>query len=287
MSIVGCGDVGLRLGRLLAADGATVHAFTRSKARAARLAAAGFRAACLDLDRPVDAGALPPAAALFHFVPPPPRGDDDPRLGRLLAALAARPPRRLVLLSTSAVYGDHRGARVTEDTPPRPASARGRRRLAAERRLAAFARENGTEAVILRVGGIYARDRLPLERLRRGEPVLRPELAPPTNRIHADDLAAVCRAAALRGRPGAVYNVCDGSESSMTEYFYTIADCLGLPRPPAVDWAEAERTMSPGMLAYLRESRRMDNRRMLSELGVRLRHPDLRTALGTPAAREA
>ena len=109
--------------------------------------------------------------------------------------------------------------------------------------------------------------------------MLNEALAPKTNRIHADDLARVCVAAAIRPQASRIYNVSDGQEANMTEYFFTLADHFGLPRPPAVGWAEAERTISPGMLSYLRESRRMDTTRMQQELGIELRYPTLRDGL--------
>jgi hypothetical protein len=65
----------------------------------------------------------------------------------------------------------------------------------------------------------------------------------------------------------------------MTDYFYRVADAVGLPRPPAISMEEARRTLSPAMLSFLEESKRLDNRRMLSELGVRLRYPDLSSGL--------
>ncbi|RMG54962.1 MAG: hypothetical protein D6717_08760 [Gammaproteobacteria bacterium] len=142
--------------------------------------------------------------------------------------------------------------------------------------------QTGVPVVRLRVGGIYAPDRLPEERLRAGRiRVLCPEDAPWSNRIHADDLAACCIAAAERGRNGGLYNASDGHPTTMTDYFYRVADCLGLPTPPCVrmEEAEAEGGLSPEMLSFVRESRRLDNRRMREELGVQLRYPELEAGL--------
>jgi nucleoside-diphosphate-sugar epimerase len=133
--------------------------------------------------------------------------------------------------------------------------------------------------IVLRVGGIYGPGRLPIERLRQALPVLRPEESLPGNRIHADDLAAACVAAGERGRADAIYNVSDGQDSTMTEYFFAVADALGLPRPPTVSLAEARGRLSQVMLSYLTESRRLDNRRMREELGVVLQYPDLASGL--------
>jgi len=110
-------------------------------------------------------------------------------------------------------------------------------------------------------------------------PVLIEADAPWSNRIHADDLAATCFAAARRGRSGQAYNISDGHPTTMTDYFCRIADLYGLPRPPAITMEEARRVLSPSMLSFLEESKRLDTRRMREELGVELRYPDLVTGL--------
>ena len=284
--IVGCGDVGRRVGRLWREAGIPVTGLARSEATLVAMARQGITPLPADLDAPQTLRDLPVKdALLYHFAPPPPRGQTDPRLANLLAALTAdNRPRRIVLLSTSGVYGDRKGARVDETTPPAPGTDRGRRRLDAEQRLQRFGKTQGVETIILRVGGIYGPGRLPAARLRQRVPMVPPEQAPVTNRIHVDDLARICVAAARRGRDREIYNVCDGTAGNMTDYFDAVADFLGLPRPPRIDRAEAERTLSPGMVSYLRESRHLDNRKMRDELGVELLYPDL--ASGLAACRE-
>ena len=277
--IVGCGDIGLRVAHLWQARGVPVGALARSAATAARLRAAGVIPTPGDLDRPDSLCALPlVGAVVYYFAPPPPQGREDGRRRAFVAAMTMRPT-RVVYIGTSGVYGDHGGDRVDEETAPSPATDRARRRLDAEQTLRAWGRENKVPVVILRVGGIYGPGRWPLERLRKGMPVLREEECGYTNRIHADDLAAVCVAAAERGGADRIYNVSDGTDGTMTQYFYAVADRFGIPRPPAITMVEAQQRLSPAMLSYLTESRRMDNRRMLDELGVSLRYPDLAAGL--------
>jgi nucleoside-diphosphate-sugar epimerase len=245
------------------------------------LRAAGIQPVPGDLDDAGSLGDVAVAGALvYYFAPPPSLGASDPRLETLVSRFSPpNLPERVVLISTTGVYGDCKGEWVTETRAPNPQTDRARRRLAAEQALAQWANDHGVGYVILRVPGIYGPGRLPEERLRRGEPVLREEEAPFSNRIHADDLARVCVAAARRGRPGSVYNVSDGHPSTMTDYFYRVARLLGLPRPSAISLEEARQKLSAGMISYLTESRRIDNVRMQEELGVRLRYPDLETGL--------
>jgi nucleoside-diphosphate-sugar epimerase len=286
--IVGCGDIGGRVAALEQAEGASVAALARSEAAALRLAPLGVRPLPGDLDRPATLRGLPAAATVYYFAPPPAEGTGDPRIRALLAALdPASLPARLVYISTSGVYGDCGGAWVDEERPPNPQTGRARRRLDAETAVRAFGERTGVAWALLRVPGIYGPGRLPVERLRKGLPILCAAESPFSNRIHADDLAAVCVAAARRAPAGAVYNAADGHPTTMSDYFNRAADLLGLPRPPAVSLAEARQALTPAMLSFLEESKRLDNRRMLRELGIRLRYPTLEAGLAACGAAAA
>lgn len=269
--LVGCGYVGTRLARTL---GASVSALVRSPASVRALAAEGILAHGVDLDQtPLDLGLADPPEAVVYLAPPPEAGTEDLRLARFLAALGAAQPRVVVYLSTTGVYGDAQGAAVDEATPPRPREDRSRRRLDAEARAAAWCAARGARCVVLRVPAIYGPHRLPLDRLQRGEPVLREEDAGPGNRIHVDDLVAACLAALVRPVAG-VFNVADGQGESTGAFTRRVARLAGLPPPREVTWAEAQTCISPGLLAFLRESRRVLNHRLVAELQVPPRLPD-------------
>jgi len=240
-----------------------------------------------DLDRPGTLETLPAADAVLHCAPPPAEGTADPRTGILLDALAKRGilPARLVYVSTSGVYGDCGGARVDESRAVRPQSDRARRRVDAERRLALWCSERGVALVILRVPGIYAADRLPLERLRAGTPALRAEDDVYTNHIHAEDLAATVVRALDADAPAGTYNASDDSELRMGDWLDLVADRAGLPRPPRIARAEATARIPAGLLSFMSESRRLVNRRLKESLGLRLRYPTVQE--GVPVLREA
>jgi nucleoside-diphosphate-sugar epimerase len=275
--IVGCGDIGRRVARLYREKGASVSALIRSPEKAAALEALGIRTMVADLDDPTTLTGLTTAGAtLFYLAPPPGGGHQDPRVRNFCAAIVTgAEPARVIYMSTSGVYGDCGDTVVTEETPARPQTARGKRRLDAETVFQEWGRERGVPVVILRVTGIYGPGRLPVSQLTGGQPVLDERIATLTNRIHADDLARICHAAAEQAEDGDIFNVSDGHPGTMTEYFNAAADFLGLPRPRQVSWEEAQQVMSPLMLSYVSESRRMDNRKMLEKLGVTLRYPTL------------
>ena len=180
-------------------------------------------------------------------------------------------PQRVVYISTSGVYGDCAGGYVDESRPVNPRTDRAVRRVDAEAVLSRWCAERGIALVILRVPGIYAADRLPLAQLGRGTPVLAAEDDVYTNHVHADDLAAILTAGLALGE--GVYNASDDSEMKMGEYFDLVADRTGLPRPPRVRRAEALGRIPPVLLSFMSESRRLVNRRMKAELGIRLHYP--------------
>jgi len=276
--VVGTGDVALRALPSLARSW-RVTALVRSAAKGEAPARAGAAIVVADLDDPASLAVLAEGwDAVLHLAPPPNTGTTDPRTRNLVAALesARMLPRRFVYLSTSGVYGDCGGEWVDEDRPVNPMTSRAARRVDAERALLEWGERVGTAVVILRVPGIYAADRLPLERLQQGTPVLRAEDDVYTNHIHADDLAAVCEVALRTGMPGRIYNASDDSHFRMGEYFDLVADRNGLPRPPRVSRAEAERVIPPMLLSFMSESRRLVNRRMKEELGIVLRYPSVR-----------
>lgn len=282
--IVGCGDVGTRLALALRAQDESVLACVRSQASAEALSAQGFSALALDLDGPAD---LPSCEQLYWFAPPPTQGQLDTRVRRWIDHGASN-AKRIVYLSTSAVYGDCSGRWIDEDESLKPQTDRGRRRLDAEQALQAHARKAGVALMILRVPGIYGPGRLPLERLRQQLPVIEDSGDDSTrrwtNRIHADDLALAALAAMTRGQPGRAYNITDGKPTTMADYFCRCARLLGLPEPPRIALADAPQHLSPALMSFMEESKRLRNQRMLEELGVVLRYPDLHH--GLPACLE-
>ena len=270
--IVGVGDVARR-----ALPALVARYDTLAMVRAAGPAVpTGVRLAIGDLDHPATLAPLAGAAdVVLHLAPPDETRDGDVRTRNLIIALSGARilPRRLVYISTSGVYGDCAGARIDESRPVNPQSARAARRVDAERTVTEWGASAGVQTTILRVPGIYSADRLPVERLKRGTPVLRDEDDVYTNHVHADDLAAICVRALEPDAPPGIYNAADDSELKMGEWFDLVADRFGLARPPRVSRAEATRVISPMLLSFMSESRRLVNRRMKEALGIRLRYP--------------
>ena len=297
--IVGAGDVARRLTTRVGID---ERVQWLGLARSVETSNALRQSGILPIDGDLDyspslkrAAALARSAnAVLHLAPPPGDGADDARMKRWLAASATpsklgrreserapssaikmrsaiRPhqPLRNVYVSTTGVYGDCAGERIDETRRTKPANARAKRRIAAESRLRAFLSQRFT---ILRAPGIYAAERLPVERLRAGTPALSPEDDVFTNHIHGDDLARAIWLAVFRGGANRVLNVVDDGEQKMGDYFDEVATAVGLPCPPRLPRAELMRKVSPMLYSFMSESRRISNARLKRELRLRLEY---------------
>lgn len=197
----------------------------------------------------------------------------DPFLQAAGPALCAAQPQWVGYLSTTAVYGDHQGGWVDEQTPVNPQSTRARQRVLAEGQWLA----TGLPVHVFRLAGIYGPGRGPFEKVRDGSArrIIKPGQV--FSRIHVEDIAETLLASIMRPKPGAIYNVCDDDPAPPEDVLSHAAHLLGLPEPPAVPYDQAE--MTPMARSFYAESKRVRNDRIKTELKVRLNHPDYRAGL--------
>ena len=280
--IIGCGDIGLRVAKQLCRN-YRVFALTSQQSRFSELRGLGITPILGDLDKPETLWRLSGLAeTVIHLAPPQNIGHRDSRTRNLTRILAQGPASlsRLIYVSTTGVYGDHKGGRVSEITPVNPQSERAKRRVDAERVLRLWGPAHGVAVTILRVPGIYAANRLPVERLQARTPALISDEDAYSNHIQSDDLARLVCAAVYHGKPQRVINASDGGETKMGDYFDEVADAFGLERPARMPAAELQKIVSPMLWSFMRESRRVTNTR-LPELKTPLRYPSVAVFLKT------
>lgn len=277
--IFGCGDIGRRISKQLIDSGVStdeILAYVKqSTEQAKRL---DIKVFSVDLDsEPVKLNGCQ-AAQVYYTIAPQKEGTEDLRSRNLIQSLQQQAIRfqRLVLISTTGVYGDCEGEWVNEESNTEPQTERGQRRLDSERQWLTWGVSQNMDVVILRVPGIYAHSRLPRARIEKKIPVVRAQECGFTNRIHADDLADACIQAMKYGRAGHIYNITDGTPGKISEYLQTAAQVLGLPPLPEITMQQAQGILSSAMLSYLGESRKISNAKMLADLKVNLRYPDFR-----------
>jgi len=274
--IIGCGDIALRAIPLLARR-YWIYALVHNPARRELLRKLGVTPVIGDLDDRTSLARIAGLAeVVLHFAPPPGSGLRDMRTVHLLAALSqGSMPQQLVYLSTSGVYGDCAGAWVSEARPLHPQTERAQRRVDAEQRIRSWAARNKVKACILRVPGIYAADRLPLERIRQGVPAIVADEDGYSNHIHADDLARIVAAALRHAQPNRLYHACDDRPIKPGDFLDLVADAHSLPLVPRISRAVAQQELSPVLWTFLNESRRLHNRRLKRELRVHLRYSEV------------
>ena len=279
----GCGYVGRQVARRERELSGNVFAVVRSPSSAEQLIREGIQSIALDLEEISVLGFSLSDKVLYWFAPPQPEGMQDRRLRRCLelAAQIGQIPKRIVLINTTGVYGDCQGDWVTETRPRRPQTGRATRRVDAEDFARSWCDFHAVTLVVLRVPGIYGLGKLPLDRIKNARPVLAPELCPWSNRVHVEDLITACMSAARIKAPAPAYNISDGHPSTMTDFFFRVADAAGLRRPPILTAQQASEQLSKEMQSYLAESKRIDNTLMREHLGVVPCFPDLESGLNS------
>lgn len=277
--IIGCGDVGQRIAAQLIASGikpSSITGMVRSAESVAAVKQVGVNTQQCNFDQSGNELSQLHQASCYYLVPPQKSGITDQRTYHLLAQCEQQniTPNRVVLISTTGVYGDCDGEWVTEQSTTKPLTERGQRRLHSEQQWLAWAQKSGVPIAVLRVPGIYANSRIPRARILNRTPVVNPNECGFSNRIHADDLALVSIVAMASKHDGEIYNATDGSPGKISEYLQAAAAQLGEPALPQISMAEARDELSAGMLSYLGESRKISNQKMLEQLNVVLHYPD-------------
>lgn len=277
--IIGCGDVGQRMLPILVKSH-KVYVLTSQTEKLPLFRQAGAHPLFGNLDDQSTLHRLSQIAdTVIHLAPPNPNGTTDLRTKSLIQALSkGRRVKRFIYISTTGVYGDCGGQLISETQAVQPQNLRAVRRVDAERQLRAWAIQQGVSVVILRVPGIYAGNRLPVDRLQKGTPALLESEDVYTNHIHADDLARLTILSMYRASSQRVINACDNSDLKMADYFDLVADKMNLPKPPRVDKETLKTMVSPQLLSFMQESRRISNAR-LQEIGFKFLYPTVQDFL--------
>ncbi len=266
------------LGRLLLRQGWRVIGTTRNDDKLGSLQATGVE------PRLWPGANMTPAldAATHLLLSAAPDEEGDPVLRELRHEISVRAGQFdwVGYLSTTGVYGDNNGDWVDEASPLNPATSRGKARVAAEADWAGL----GLPLHIFRLAGIYGPGRGPFEKVRQGTArrIIKPGQV--FSRTHVEDIAQVLAASIARPNPGAAYNVCDDDPAPPEDVIAYAAELLGLPIPPAEDFATAE--MTPMARSFYAESKKVRNDRIKEELGVVLKYPDYRSGLRALLAEE-
>lgn len=273
----GLGYSAMVLARRLIAKHWRVAGTVRSPEKAKALAAEGIEAFVFDRGRALDPAALAGTTHLLSSVPPDDKG--DPVLDALGSDLLRLEGVKWTgYLSTTGVYGDRGGEWVDERAALRPAGKRGAARVAAEDAWRALGRV-GHKVHVFRIAGIYGPGRSALDTVREGRAkrVVKPGQV--FGRIHVDDIATVLEASLAKPEADAIYNVADDDPAPPQDVIAYACALLGVEAPPEIPYEIAAKEMSEMARSFYAESKRVSNRKIKEELGVRLSYPDYRKGL--------
>jgi nucleoside-diphosphate-sugar epimerase len=214
---------------------------------------------------------------LLISAPPDENGDPVLNLYREQLRRIAKQLRWVGYLSTTGVYGDWGGDWVDEDSPLEPNTARGHRRLEAERSWLKLHSDYGLPVHLFRLAGIYGPGRNQLLTVLNGSAkrIIKPGQI--FSRIHVDDIAGVLAASIAKPNPGRAYNVCDDEPCPPQKVVEFAANLLGLPLPPEIPFEDAN--LSPMAKSFYADSKKVSNKLMKNELGYQLLYPNYREGL--------
>lgn len=273
--VFGYGYTATVFGRAMLAQGWRVIGTTRSLEKANEMRAEGVEPILWPNEDVLPA--LDVATHILICTAPDDAG--DPVLVAYRAEIEARAAQYqwLGYLSTTAVYGDRDGGWVDETSDLAPSTARGNLRANAE---SAWLDLHATCALpvhIFRLAGIYGPGRGPFAKVRSCTARRIIKAGQVFSRTHVDDISQVLQASIARPNAGTIYNVCDNDPAPPQDVIAEAARMLNLPIPPEEPFETAE--MTPMARSFYAESKKVSNKRILGELGVKLKYPDYRSGL--------
>lgn len=277
--LVGCGYVGLALGKELVRQGHEVYGLRRSVEAGEALRSVGVQPLMADVTQPEQLQKLAPSFDWVVNLVASTKGGDAADYRRvylegtrnLLAWLGPTPPRKFVYTSSTSVYGQTDGSQVKETSPTEPLADTAAVLVQTEKVLMDAASSRKFPAVILRVAGIYGPERGHFfqQYLRneariegRGERIL--------NMIHLDDVIGVIVASLASGRAGEVYNAVDDEPVMQVHFYRWLSETLGKWMPPIAE-VPPDDDRKRGLT-----NKRVINRKLKMELGYRFRYPTFR-----------
>jgi nucleoside-diphosphate-sugar epimerase len=285
--IVGCGYVGLPLGKALVRQGHAVFGLRRSVLAEAELRAAGITPLQADITQPETLAKLPRDFDwVVNCTASGGGGVDDYRKiyldgnRNLVSWLADAPVKKFIYTSSTSVYGQNDGSLVTENSPAEPAEETSNILVGAEKLLLSAVAERRFPAVILRVAGIYGPGRgHGFKAFLRGEARIEGDGSRFLNMIHRDDLIGVIIAALRDAKPGEIFNAADSGPVSQRIFFAWLAAELKQPMPAAVS-TDVEILRKRGVT-----NKRVSNAKLRAELKYQFQFPDFRAGCAAEIAR--
>jgi len=180
-------------------------------------------------------------------------------------------------LSSTAVYGDHNGAWVNEETNVNPSNQKGMNRQLAENQWLKLGQENNIPVNVFRLSGIYGSNRNALLKVKSGQAISINKENQVFSRIHVLDIANLIETAMKKSLKNAIFNLADDYPCTTTEVNNYAADLLGLPKPQVIKYTKCN--ILKMIKEFYRDSKRVSNKKIKEVLGITLKFPTYREGI--------
>ena len=179
---------------------------------------------------------------------------------------------RLIYLSSTSVYGDHKGVWVNENSKLKAKSELGKWRLNVETKWLSFAKLNHLPLLILRLSGIYGIGRSAFDRINNKsfKIVNSPNIL--FSRIHIDDITSIIIKFINNENLKGVYNLSDNMPATSEAIYLEAFRLLKLEPPTSKNLDELN--LSKTAMGFFSESKKVSNKKLLNNLNYKLIHPD-------------
>jgi nucleoside-diphosphate-sugar epimerase len=230
--IAGCGYVGEATANLFHSAGWNVEGWVHSKESAARLSVKPYSLRVIDVSQRGDVAKRPEAFdAVIHCASS--RGGDA-KVYREIYLNGARhlletfPQAKILFTSSTSVYAQRDGSKVTEESETKPFRETSRILLEVEK----LVLEKG--GIVVRLAGIYGPQRSALlSKFLNGTATIDPNNDRFVNQVHRDDIASALFLLLNRAQTSAqIYNVVDDQPLLQSECYHWLAQRLNRPLPP-------------------------------------------------------
>ncbi|MFZ6051412.1 SDR family oxidoreductase [Halocola ammonii] len=228
ITIIGCGWLGLELGKALVKKNFKVKGTTTNKEKLETLGSHGIKGSVLSLGHKFDGnwGDLLQTDVVVVDIPPSisPQNPELP-LRQIRDAISHSKCQRVIYTSATSVYPSHNSTVTEKDAKYIESPHSGTVMLDLED---VFTDSDGFDTTVLRLAGLVGGDRLP-GKSRAGKSVKNG--GAPMNLVHRSDVINAIEAVINQDYFGDVFNVCADAHPTRKEFYTTVAQKLNLELP--------------------------------------------------------
>ena len=200
----------------------------------------------------------------------PPEKQDDLVVKNFSNFIKSSKVKWITYLSSTSVYGDHKGEWVNENSQTKPTSLNGIARLKAENSWLSLEKNKNLPVQIFRLSGIYSNENNILVRLKLGNTKLIKKKNHFFSRIHVEDIASILFKSLFKFKAGEIYNLADDKPSSLEEVTLYAAKILNIKDLKNIEANEMESKM---LISLYKDSKKVSNKKIKKYFNYNFKFP--------------